>query len=168
VNALEALVAKTERLASGIEKLPSTVVKAAADVVQSSIERQIGKDAPNRKVAGGSVGVRQRVLSAGEHAAIMVKAAGALHLLANPTDPHLILPRTSRSGKTRRARLANYSGTVGAGVHPMWTPYGPRYAVHHPGTRGKDTWRQGVTEARPLVGKTMQDTVAAEVVKAFR
>jgi hypothetical protein len=167
-NALSKLAAQTERLADGMKALPYRVVKATADVVEASIERAIGHDAPHRRVAGGGVGVTQRTLSRGEDARIMVKAQGALNLLANPTGPHLILPKTSRSGKTRRSRLANYTGSVGAGVHAMRTPYGPRYAVHHPGTPGKDTWRRGVDDARPLVAKTMATSVETAVREAFR
>jgi hypothetical protein len=168
VNALHGLASRTQQLAAGFEALPATLVKATADVVQKSIEARIGRDAPHRKVAGGSVGVRQTTIRSGKNPAILMRARGALHLLANPTQRHLIVPRTSKSGKTRRARLANYSGSVGSGVHALRTPYGPKYKVNHPGTRGKNTWRKGVDDARPLVGAGVQTAVASEIRRVFR
>jgi hypothetical protein len=168
MNELARLAARTQRMADGLEALPAALVKATADVVQKSIERKIGQDAPHRRVAGGSVGVRQTTIRSGKNPAILMRARGALHLLANPTGQHLILPKGSGSAKTRRARLANYSGAIGPGVHPLRTPYGPKYKVNHPGTRGKDTWRKGVDEARPLIATGMQTAVEGEIRRVLK
>lgn len=156
MNALSKLAAQTEHLAAGFATMPFTTVEAVVKVVEVSILAQIGQDAPRRRIAGGSVGVQDRTLRRGPNPAVMVKAKGPLHLLANPTKPHTIETRRA-SGSRRQA----------SGALALRTPYGPRYTVQHPGTRGKDTWHKGVDKARPLVGVTMQRAVEAEVRKVF-
>lgn len=146
MNQLHVLANKAEKLATGFEALPTTVVRAMAAVVKRSVDEQIGKDAPRRRVAGGRVGVTVVATKIGHDGTALVKATGPLHLLANPTAEH--------QERARRKRA-------------LRTPYGPRYSVEHPGTKGKDTWHKGVDKARPLVSEAADAAVARAIGKAL-
>jgi len=96
----------------------------------------------------------------------IVRFRGPVHLVNNPSRPHIIAPkvtfrqgdfgRRSRSGKSR-ARIkasrivaaeqliglltgSSASGSVNFGRRAVSTPQGPRRYAKHPGTGGKDFW----------------------------
>jgi hypothetical protein len=147
VNDLRRLVAKTTALGVGLAAVSPKMVYAAALVIEKSVSRQIGKDAPRRRVAGGSVGVNHRTLRTGQNPAVLVKATGPLHLLANPTQAH---------------------GEVARRASAMSTPYGPKSRVNHPGTAGKNTWHKGVDEGEGAAVLAADTVAVAAVRAAFR
>lgn len=84
----------------------------------------------------------------------LIKATGPLHLLDNPTAPHQIMSKVKK-GRSQASRAAFYNAIFGGGsgfgnAKPLRTPYGPRYSVQHPGTRGKRTFFRGIDAAKPF------------------
>lgn len=161
MNALHQAALRAERTVAALEAAPRAFVTAAAETVRISVDRQIGTDVPRRRVAGATVGVNVKALP-GDRALIF--AQGPLHLENNPTKPHTELPKSvgrslggrrdkaSRHDAKQRLYSALFGGEGGfAGATPLRTPYGPRYRVSHPGTKGKKTWQHGVDLALPLV-----------------
>lgn len=176
MNALHQLARRAEQTAVALEAAPRVFVTAAAETVRASVDRQIAADVPRRRVAGATVGVKVRALP-GDRA--IITAEGPLHLENNPTKPHTELPRsvgrntTGHNNKANRyaakARLYNalFSGEGGfAGATPLRTPYGPRYRVQHPGTKGKKTWQHGVDLALPLIHQAV-DVEAASLLRSL-
>lgn len=98
-----------------------------------------------------------------------VRPKGPVHLVNNPTKPHVIVRRAfvgtrGRGKKAQRgaALLAafgvdatNYGGPLGIpGV-------GPRASAHHPGTHGKHFWEH----AEPEAATAAKRAAMAETVK---
>lgn len=139
--------AKMTALGVGLAGVSAVAVQAASKAMESAISRRISNDAPRRRVAGGPVGVLRRTIAGGNNPAVLVKATGPLHLLANPTKPHEI--------DARRAQA-------------LRTPYGPKSKVQAPGTKGKDTWRKGVDEGRPAALLAADEARLAAVRAAIK
>src|SRR4051812_46534671 len=112
MNELFALAGRMRRVAESIGHTDAEFVSAAAETVKTFVEREIGRDVPRRRVAGGRVGASWKLLRASENPRALVKADGPLHLVNNDTQAHLILPKGAGAGRTRAARLAGYSGQV--------------------------------------------------------
>ena len=136
------------------------VDKAALFVTQSaraSIAAGSGGDSALSNVGRGArVGARYDV-KGNTNPTALVRATGPLHLLDNPTRAHQITAKV-RKGRSRASRSSFYNAIFGgsggfSGVQPMRTPYGPRYRVNHPGTRGKRTFFDGVDRARGFLPK---------------
>lgn len=176
MNALHQAARRAERTVAALEASPRLFVTAAAETVRASVDRQIASDVPRRRVAGTTVGVEVKALP-GNRAIIF--AQGPLHLENNPTKPHTELPKSvgrslgSRRDKASRhdAKQRLYSALFGgeggfAGATPLRTPYGPRYRVTHPGTKGKRTWQHGVDLALPLIHHAV-DIEAATLLRSL-
>jgi hypothetical protein len=135
----------------GVEQSALLVTKAA----RSSIRAGSGGDSILSNVGRGArVGARYDIEGAANPTAL-VRATGPLHLLDNPTRAHQITPKVKK-GRSRASRAAFYNAIFGGeggfgGTRPMRTPYGPRYRVNHPGTRGKRTFFRAVDAAKPFV-----------------
>lgn len=156
-NPLITLNKKLTGLTVEMRAVPVRMVLAAAIAVEKSVSQVIGQDAPRRQVARGPVGVKHVVLSpSATSPRVLVKATGALHLLANPTDAHDI--------DVKHPHGRRYSVRAQA----LRTPFGPKSKVHHPGTKGKNTWQRGVDRARPAVVEVAEHAAEQAVRAAFR
>ena len=115
------------------------------------IQRDSGGDSRLSGVGkrGAKVGVRFDIR--GER--LTMKATGPLHFVANPMSPHRI-PRVRKTNRAKR-RVVVIPG-VGVRAH-----------ARHPGTKGKNTWRRGVTSARPKVTKVMRSETANIIKRGF-
>lgn len=175
MNDLRRAAERAQRTVAALEAAPNTFVLAAAETVRVSVDRQIGQDVPRRRVAGATVGVAVKALP-GDRA--IITAEGPLHLENNPTKPHTELPKSvgrvlgSKRTKAARhdAKQRLYDALFGeggfAGAKPLSTPYGPRYRVSHPGTKGKKTWQHGVDLALPLIHQAV-DVEAATLLRSL-
>jgi len=110
--------------------------------------------------SGARVGARYDIQGV-KNPTALVRATGPLHLMDNPTRPHRITAKV-RKGRSRRSRSNFYNaifggGTGFAGATPLRTPYGPRFSVEHPGTRGKRTFWRGIDVARPLLPRKFSE-----------
>lgn len=152
----------------------AAVEKAALYVTQAartSIAAGSGGDSRLSNVgrAGGArVGARYDVKGT-DNPTALVRATGPLHLLDNPTRPHQITAKV-RKGRSRAARESFYNAIFGgsggfAGVSPLRTPYGPRFRVQHPGTRGKSTFRSAVDRARPFTSRIFAEEYRQQMRK---
>jgi hypothetical protein len=128
---------------------------------------------------GARVGARYTVKNhEGSHSAL-VTAEGPLQLIERNTKAHGEMPKgvgkvTGRKTKESRhaAKQNLYSALFGgggfAGTKPLRTPYGPRYRVNHPGTKGKHPFEHAVNAAAPKVPVIFQREMRSEMGKAFR
>jgi hypothetical protein len=119
-----------------------------------------------RRGGGARVGARYDIKGT-DNVTALVRATGPLHLLDNPTAPHRISARVAK-GRSRASRAAFYNAIFGGGsgygtAKPLRTPYGPRYSVQHPGTKGKRTFWRAIDRAAPLSRLTFQQTYKAQM-----
>lgn len=122
----------------------------AKQIHQSEIRSASGGDSVLSGVGktGGRVGARFDVLPGGT---AVVRATGPLHLLENPSKPHMI-PGARRRGARK----------------PLSTPYGPRWRVNHPGVRNpQKPWQKGFRKAIPAVSKVVQQRYGSAFGRAM-
>lgn len=127
---------------------------------------------------GAKLSVHYDVKGTAESPAALVRAVGPWQLIEGDTKAHMILPKGvgRAQGRTKAARHAAKQGlydalfgaTGFAGVKPLSTPYGPRYRVFQPGTRGKEPWKRGVAKVEHKILPTIQTETHAAMVRAFR
>lgn len=135
----------------GVEAGALLVTRSA----RTSIRAGSGGDSVLSNVGRGArVGARYDIQGR-QNPTALVRATGPLRLLDNPTRPHRIGAKVKK-GRSQSSRAAFYNAIFGGGsgygsAKPLRTPYGPRYSVQHPGTRGKRTFWKGVTAAKPFV-----------------
>ena len=130
---------------------------------------------------GARVGARYKVTErgfGGDYSAL-VTADGPVQLIERDTDPHDEFSRSVSRAKGR-SRLARseaaarfYNALFGgdsafAGTSPMSTPYGPRYRVNHPGTKGKHPFKRAVAEVAPHAPRIFQEQVHDALHRVFR
>lgn len=139
-----------------LNKLPSAVVQAnkkaverAAFAMKTSVQRQRGFTSRLRGVgrSGARVGVRYDVRGVKNPTAI-VRATGPFHLIESDTKAHEIAPRSRRRGGGKRA---------------VFTPYGPKARVQHPGTKGRHPFARGVEASLPAVRKIMGSAMTSSI-----
>ena len=155
----------------GVQKAALVATTAA----RASIAAGSGGDSALSNVGrqgGAKVGARFDVKGT-QNPSALIRATGPLHLLDNPTKPHTIVPRGLKKGRSRASRGDFYNALFGGGsgfgsAKPLRTPYGPRYRVQHPGTRGKRTFWRGIDAARPLVPLTFRTEVSRQMVRHFK
>lgn len=96
---------------------------------------------------GTRVGARYDVKGT-DNPTALIRATGPLHLVENPTSPHVIPKQgaTRGRGRNKRARVVVVNGRVFA-------------RVNHPGTRGKQPWRKGVTAGVPKGTRAYMNTM---------
>lgn len=145
----------------------------ATTAARASITAGTGDSTMSNVGRGGAkVGARYDVKGT-QNPSALIRATGPLHLLDNPTRPHVIVPRGLKKGRSRASKGDFYNALFGGGsgfgsAKPLRTPYGPRYRVQHPGTRGKRTFWRGIDAARPLVPITFRTEVSRQMVRHFR
>lgn len=86
----------------------------------------------------------------------LVRAEGPLQLIERDTKAHSIVPRSV--SRTRRT----------AGPKALSTPYGPRYSVDHPGTRGQHPFEKAVDATAPDALRIFQRELEQALRRAFR
>lgn len=141
-------------------------------MARASIRAGSGGDSRLSNVGrnGARVGARYDIQGARNPTAL-VRATGPLHLLDNPTKPHQITAKVKK-GRSRASRSAFYNAIFGgdggfANTTPMRTPYGPRYRVNHPGTKGKQTWKRAVDAASPAIPRLFAAQQRTELRRYF-
>lgn len=120
-----------------------------------------------------------------ENPTAIVSAEGPLQIVERDTKPHGEIPRsvgrlTARpDGVVDRSRAARHDakqrlyealfGVSGgfAGATPLSTPYGPRFRVSHPGTKGKHPFERAVDSQSPLLPSVFQNEIHRAVLKVF-
>lgn len=169
-NPLFGLAQRLEHAADLSVEAETAMVTAAAELVKTSIAAAVQEDVRNGRVAGAKVGARYDVKVYTGHPVALVKEDGPLHLESNPTQPHIIIPKDTVVGRFRgrEARLSAYWGSAGGAAHPLRTPYGPRWRVNHPGTRGKRTWQKGVERAEAIMPQAVRSGAATFFRGLFR
>lgn len=161
--------------------LPDATAKATASAaleVTNTIRAEIRTDSGGDMVLSGmgaKVGARYSVRG-GSSPTALISATGPMQILESDTQSHSILSggvgrAKGRSRAARRqAKQELYNALFGgqfSGARPLSTPYGPRYSVNHPGTKGKKTWSRGVEKAAPHVPKVYQDALAKHLRRYF-
>jgi hypothetical protein len=154
----------------GVEKaaLVATTAARASIAVGSggdSVMSNVGRGAK-----GAKVGVRYDIKGA-QNPTALIRATGPLHILDNPTSPHQIMSKVKK-GRSRASRGAFYNALFGGdggfgAAKPLRTPYGPRYRVQHPGTKGKRTFWRAIDNVRPLIPITFRTEVARQMSRSF-
>lgn len=148
------LLKRINKIDKAIEQSKRDTLHAAAQAAKEAQEDQMRGDAGGdlrlsrvRSGRGAKIGARYDINADSAN----IKAVGPLPLLANPIKAHQI----PTSGGRRRKLLS----IPGIGV---------RASVHHPGTRGKDTWNRGREKAEPKVTKIVGKRTDDVVRKAFQ
>lgn len=154
-------------------------VNKAALMMTNAIRAEIRQVVPSsklRNMRGASIGARYDVKGE-KNPTALIRALGPLQIVERDTKPHQILPKgigrsQGRSKMARRAArqslyAALFGGSYGSGVHPLSTPYGPRYRVNHPGTKGRHPFQKGVEKTRDKVAPVLRTGVADALRKAF-
>lgn len=171
-----------------LNKLPSAVTQAnkkaverAAFAMKRSVQKQPGYRDRLKNVgkSGARLNVRYDLkgLENKNAATAIVKAVGPFQLIERDTKAHSIMPRGvgRAQGRTKAARRqakqdlydALFGGRVGSNVKPLRTPYGPRYRVDHPGTKGRHPFEKGVNAALPEVRKIMGNATTTSIRQTF-
>jgi hypothetical protein len=155
----------------GIPQASRKSVEAAALFVTQAARASIavgsgGDSALSNVGRGARVGARYDVRG-DKNPTALVRATGPLHLLDNPTRAHEIRAKVTK-GRSRASRSQFYNAIFGgsggfASVRPMRTPYGPRYRVQHPGTRGKRTFFRAVDRTKAYVSKVYANEYAQQM-----
>lgn len=140
-------------------------------IARAAIQAGSGGDNRLSNVGRGArVGARYDVRGT-QNPTALVYATGPLHLLDNPTRPHQITPKVKK-GRSRASRAAFYNAIFGGeggfgSARPLRTPYGPRYRVQHPGTKGKRTWQRSIDRAEPFLPKIFAEQQRRELRRYF-
>lgn len=141
--------------ARAFQALAKTLPAASAKSVKESVAAVRASVLVEQGRAGASTGMMRGVGVNGAHVGVVgrtkgdegvVFAFGPAHLLDHPTKPRTIVPKRKRA---------------------MSTPFGPRAAVQHPGTRGKFYFEAGVAAAEPLVAAIFDANTDAAIVKGM-
>lgn len=169
------LSAQLDRVGKAIEDSKTPALKAATTVMTVSIvkyrDNAVGSDGRMSHVKNGKLGVKTTVLESSG----TVEAIGPWQLIEFDTRAHQEtgkLPKIGGRGATRARKQRDLNiafGATGAfsGVRPLRTPFGPRYRVQHPGTKGKHPFRKGVEAGEPAAIKRFNTTAVDAVRKVF-
>ena len=161
--------------------LPDAMSKATAGAaleVTNTVRDAIREDSGGDNVLSGMgarVGARYDVIGR-QNPVALIRATGPLQILESDTKPHGILPKGigSGHGRTKAGRRASkqalydalFGGTY-SGISPMNTPYGYKYRVNHPGTKGKRTWSRAIEQATPRVPAEYQRALQKALRRFF-
>lgn len=164
--------------------LPRKAVIAGTAAAKVTLTASLRKAVPSGRLrnvgkSGTSLSVRANVAGT-EHPTGLVSAQGPWQLVENDTKAHPIIAKGvgkqfKGRGSGHAKKQAKYNALFGgdqAGVYggtkPLRTPYGPRYRVNHPGTRGKHPWRDGVVAAQLSVPLAMTSVAVTDIEKVLR
>lgn len=171
---------KAKKAAAQIDtRSDKEIIKPAALKAKRLITVEVAKAAPSMRMNVGKNGQRLRVyyvlLRNGETAVVQVR--GPIHLLENPTKPHIIGAGRSRTasgrkfkneaaGRLRTERAAKKAGRkfLSSGKGGTFKATGP---VKHPGTKGKGPFAKGVKAFRPQAPKLLERGTDAMMRKVF-
>jgi hypothetical protein len=174
--------ARIDKLVRGLEgPMPRAAVEKGALEAKKALLKTLTRAVPSRRlrnVGGARLNVRYDVKGERNPTAL-VQAIGPWQIVEEDIKPHTILPHSVGRAKgrskvaRRQAKQDLYNALFGgvggfAGQRPLKTPYGPRFRVNHPGTRGKHPWRDGVAAAQRSVPKVMAAQVVADVESVLR
>jgi len=168
---------------SEIEKANQRGVAKAAQHLTTVARRNIavasGGDSRLSHIGkrGARVGARYRVRNQGTTSTALVSAEGPLQIIERDTKSHGELPKGVGRAKGRskaarhEAKQALYDALFGtggfSGVKPLSTPYGPRYRVQHPGTKGKHPFGRAVDSVLPHTPPIFQREIRESLRKVF-
>ena len=150
----------------------ATITASLRKSVPSGRLRNVGKNGTTLSVASNVVG--------SEAPRGLVHANGPWQLIESDTKAHVIVAKgVGKSIKGRGSghakKQAKFNALFGgdqAGVYggtkPLRTPYGPRYRVSHPGTKGKHPWADGVIAAKVSVPLAMTAVATSSIEAVFR
>ena len=138
----------TKTLAPALEamakKAEVTIIRSARTVVPDLNLSGVG-------VKGSRIGTKHVI---GTRTAV-VRAVGQWQFIEYDTKPHIItskgLEGTRKSRQEAVAAKRSLKIKRGAKFSRLGTPFGPRFYVKHPGTKGQHPWRKGVANAVPLL-----------------
>lgn len=103
-------------------------------------------------------------------------AIGAWYLVDKGSKGHIMIPggigkvqgkRTKANRQAaKREKLdallsGDYSSNFQDGIKPFRTPWGPRYKIKHPGTKGKQVWDKAKQAAIPVARMTIRNRYRA-------
>ncbi|HXR42986.1 MAG TPA: hypothetical protein VN738_11310 [Acidothermaceae bacterium] len=181
---LKQFAAQCDKMAAELhaDRVPVKVVTLAALQLKNAALVQLRKSVPSarlRNMRNARLTARFDVKTSGAARAFaLVQANGPWQIIESDTRPHVILPKkigriTGRGSKraNREAVFNRVFGGSGAhypGAKPLRTPYGPRYRVQHPGTKGRHPWRTAVEATSAVAPKAMSASVVETFARVFR
>lgn len=148
------LAGRLQATAAGMRVASRQAVGAGALVVTNAVRAEIAAKTTGGVLrgvgrSGAKVGAKYDVKGAANPTAL-VRATGPLHLLERDTKPHAM-------PKAGRKRRGSYK-----------TPFGPKAAVSHPGTKGKHPFEHGVEAGLPPARAAMAATLTRATAAALR
>lgn len=182
MRALPATVEKSTRSAvekSALQLTSHARLNIAAATGGDSRLSHVGKR------GGAKVGARYKLNRSTSNPSALIFAEGPLQIIERDTKAHGEIPRSvgrlqrRSDGVLDRSRSARhdakqrlYSALFGSGgfsgATPLSTPYGPRFKVAHPGTKGKHPFGRAVTAETPHIPTTFQRELQAGLARVFR
>lgn len=141
----------------------------------------------SRSGLAAKVGARYKLNDNPTNPSALISAEGPLQLVERDTKPHGEIAgdvgrlRADSRGVVSRSRVARHAakqelydalfGSEGAhpfaGTTPLATPYGPRYRVQHPGTRGKHPFARAVESVAPYTGAIFAKSLHGALLKVI-
>lgn len=129
---------------------------AAKRAVLAEAEAAVGPDLRIRYVGknGTKIGAGYEVEELPDgHARATLKPRGPWPIVEYAIGPHIITSKRARgSKKSRQTVVANGGKLVGPRKAAVFTPFGPRRFVRHPGIKNpKKPWAKGVARVQPRI-----------------
>lgn len=154
-NVAAAVSSRLRKVAVEVDRASKPAVAKASLVLKKSVEREIVKVAPSKRLKGvgkrgAKVGVRYDIKGTRNPTSI-VRATGPLHLIERPTKAHRI-PRQRARGRQKVLALPG-------GIF--------RRSVQHPGTRGRRPFGKGIERGQPIALKALQHAERDALKRGF-
>jgi hypothetical protein len=172
-SSVGALVAKRlTKVAKEVSGAERPAVNKASLVLKKSVERELLKVAPSRRLKGvgrkgARVGVRYDIKGKRNFSSI-VRATGPMHLIERSTRPHVITAgERERLPGLRRGAGGRFVSNRRRGV--LRTANGMfRRSVRHPGTRGRYPFAKGIKAGKPEALKALRNAQTDALKRGFR
>lgn len=141
---------------------------------------QVGQKLRGVGKSGASWNVRYSIAGQ-QNITALVRFVGPVHLVNNPTKPHMILPKGAARSRKARGRLGTgiqltktmtgqdslrRGALAGGGRMAVSTPDGPRAYAHSPGTKGKDFWPGCLAAAKVTAPKSYEAVLPGTLIRS--
>ena len=151
---------------------PAHLRKAANEAqatILASVRQATGPDLALSHVraksgAAGKVGARIIASRDALDPWVVVRATGPLQIVDNPAKAHVIRAKGGTAAQRRKAQKASVQRVLSGGrqytqaTRRVLTPWGPRFAIDHPGHKGKGSWMAGASKAGPRAAIVLSDS----------
>jgi hypothetical protein len=167
------MVTKLGTTGRTITSAQTLALRAMSESAKTSVLNEARRIAPDLNLSGvGRKGVRIGARYTVGATKAEIKATGPWQFVEYNTKPHIITSRGLRGSRKSRASAVASGQPLrkrpGAATTRLNTPFGPRFYVRHPGTRGQTPWEFGVTRIVPQLPEVAARVYRAQIGRIFR